>query len=318
MKIRVGPLGIEWDIGQPLPEELLSKTLHELLSGDVKVGDGHYMKSEPEVPEVTLNVRHATDKPKLLSILNNDLGINDKTVVMIAHKVLGVTAKAKNITEVFARMDQAAVKWFERKITEKLWAIYVAPVSIPSLGARLAVAGLNEENQLVILDLFDGTLDSLTKKLIARGLKAKDIKLGILSFHLDVKAFKKAFPNSKVSLDWKEFIDISGAMNRETLTAAMLNKNKKAVEKIISAKKGPPELLTYFDFPEPLWRALRSAAPLKRIAVDLKAKLRAPSIETEEERRHVMIWSLIRLQYHWFKIPVDAEQLKNLRHIKGT
>lgn len=322
MKVKVGGIEIGWELDSPPQGDILSKTLRELLSGDVELDD----RPAPSVikpttvydePPITVHPAKKQDRGHLLNLLDA-IGISNQTAMIVANKMFGTTLTLRSFEKEVPKLEKWALEWMEKPAEGKIWALYIAEVNLSTHGKYLSAVGLNEKNQFIILAL-EETFSKLLARLQSRGVRPKEIKLGVLSFHVNIrKEFEKAFPNADIALDWQEFIDMTiGSENKERAKEGMLSKNPKEVVKIVKQLNGPKELLTYQKFDSELHRALHTTAPVVRIEKDLRSKLRNPEIKDSEDREQAKIWGLMRLQYHWFKIPADAKQLKNLRYIKA-
>jgi hypothetical protein len=241
------------------------------------------------------------------------LGLTPKTVLQIANKVLNFTIKGPELQNSFGDVKKASLQFLSRKIKDPIWALFVASISIPVLGEVVTAVGLNNENQLILLGIEKNSKD-LYEDIISRGVKPKDIKVGVLSFSLpETKTFEKTFPNAQIQFDWFEYRDQTpGASAKALIGDAMYKEKETEVKKMLVKLKPPSELFTYFNFDKKLWRALRTTSSLKRIEKDLGAKLKTYDEDTEEAKL-AMVWGLMRLQYQWYKVPADSEVLNNLK-----
>lgn len=322
MKIYFGSLEIELDIEKPVAD-VLELTIKDMIQAKVQV---RYRKPDKlisptmrsEMIQKLIKKVPDRDYAKDVSILL-DSGLSSKTIVMTANKVLGHKTTGTKLKEEFADIEQASMVWLDRKLDKTYWGMYVGTIDLPLLRHRSVAVGLTDKNQMEILSVFKGTPKEMFEDLRQRGLLVLGVKLGILSFHANAtQDFKEFFPEARVALDWQEYIDITvGDAQKFMAKQAMLNRDGTEVYKYLKEVKAPLELLTHFDFDKGMHRALKTTAPIRRIEKDLSSKLRSKKLKSEHERSLVLAWSLIRLQYHWFKIPADAQQLNNLRYIQA-
>lgn len=341
MKIYLGSLEITVDIENPSNTDILDLKLREIVNArgvSVRMrGD----KREPSTLADQLDLE-AQDDPvrKVEAFAKNPrfrkptgqppardyaedvgllhaVGFPDKTIVMISKHVLGVQATHESLTKLFPHLEKGAEGFLSRKIKDKIWALYAAQVELVDQQPQVMVLGLNEKNQIQVLGMKPDAEDAF-QDVIDRGVDAKKVQIGILSFHLGAQEeFKEKFPKAGIQFDWQEYIDITvGFGKKEKLKAAMGSEDNDEVTEAIDNIEGPRELLTYLDFPEKLHRALRTSAPIRKIEKTVNAKARKKGI-SEERRQFIATWELLRLQYQWLKVPVDSPQLSSLRHIKA-
>jgi hypothetical protein len=261
-----------------------------------------------------------------LSLLKS-MDFTNFTIVMVAKKVLGINgATQTNLEDHFTVIKEATFEWENRSLEdENIWAIYIAQIAPPKLGKRVFAVGLNKQNQQVILGWSDKDDQALYHNLKSRGLNLKSIKFGMLSFFFSGdKRFRKTFPNAALARDWNEFIDLHEQQEeQEEIKALMLNPSKKEVEAGLKDFEGPKELLTYFDFDSELWRALRTLSNINKIDNELRSytnKLQESGVaaKSPESAKFVVLWALLRIQYQWFKIPVNAKYLGSLKYMAPT
>ncbi len=316
MPMKLGSILIELDGDTPV-DDLSKLTLEDLLKLGVTLRWSTMQGNSHGKPD-------AIRRPQAESIYSQQVttlkkaGFSDKTIVMIGRKILGLNSSGKNLDRDFGVFESAATKFTSREITEPVWAIFAASVNLQHFGNQTCVLGLTEKNQLTVLSIQVGSNSEIFKDLISRGINPDKIKIGVLSFHLDAIAeFKKYFPKAKAGLDWTEYVDLTiGPMNKLKVKQAMISKEKSEVQAVVKELKAPKELLSFLDFPPKLWRVLRATTAIQRVEKDLRHRL--GTNKTKEEYELLLAWCLIRLQYHWDKIPVDADQLYNLRYLQDA
>lgn len=327
MKVRLGSFTITIDVDASNPN-ILELPLKEVLTSlgvTIKSGDID-ISAEPKERLTTVAVKRnnlqtksditpASPADAVEALKRAD--ISDKTIVSIAKRIFhqhGVTQA--NFPQLFNNLETAAQKFLTRPITEDIWAIYAAPVELKGERPKICVMGLNKENQLIVIALEEGTPSKVFERVIKRGLNPKQISLGILSFELNATdVFKETFTKALVQLDWNEYIDLStGAETKLRLKNAMNSAKQKDVEKLIDQIEAPQELLTYLDYPKNIQRAIKTTNPIRRLNQDVNQRLRRVN---HAQHDTVLIWSILRLQFQWLRIPVDSEQLSTLSYIKN-
>lgn len=310
MILRIGPMEIKVEVVGTPSNEILGLTVQELLSKEIKVISNQ--------PTAGIQPRAApfSQNQAQLDLLNSaDFSLN--TLVMVTNKVLGIEANGKQLPQIFSEVQRSAKEWFQRPIKEEFWAIFVGAVEAAKLGTRLVALGLNKKQQMTFLGMSTGSAGQLFKDLIDRGLPSTKVKFGLVSFAAcTAKEFSANFPAAKVARDWKEFIADSDPADREELEQSMLSPDIDEARVAISRHKAPKELLNYYAFPRDLWRVLRTNANIKRIETELKSRMTTEGLASEQDKEMLVRWTILRLQFHWNKIPANSEMLKNLKYIK--
>lgn len=241
-------------------------------------------------------------------------GFSRKTLAMVVNKVLDIPVRGQTLAKKFHLAEDAALRYLRRPISNDIWAVFIAEVDISDEGQELCAIGLSQKNQLIVLALEKATPEAFFEKLKYRGLDQTQLKLGVLSFRTGaVNAFRTAFPNTELGLDWQEFLT---SANDDTLRDVMGFEDREGLERALQDTRAPKELASFMKFDKRLWRALKTTAPVQRLGRDLKSKLRHRAIQSSRQQGLVRAFSIIRLQYHWLKIPVDAPQLRNLKYIQ--
>jgi hypothetical protein len=286
----------------------------------IEEGEGFTLKvkaADGKVSQISLpieNVQNELPKNADMDLLEK-LGLSMKSIVQIANRVLGFSTSGPKIETQLPEIKKAALGFTSRQIKEPIWALMIAPIKLPVIGPTVGAVGINEENQLVILG-FDEDAPNLYKSLASRGVRPGKVRLGILSFDLeDKKGFKKAFPEAEIQVDWQEFLERAPANQKEIIIKARDTENRSMAMKLMSKVTAPAEMFTYLSYDPSLWRAIRNTLPLKRIQADLRQKLKPDLIETADKAKYSLAWALMRLQYHWYKIPVNSDALKGLKYI---
>lgn len=329
MKVRFGSLEVTFNIeGQT--GDALDLTLRDIINSSITVKSRQVKKpllGQPAYPEPEYHDQEIEEdgEPTDESGIDSDfkllqeVGLSRKTMSMISGKVLGMKAHGSTLDSQFPFIKQRSLEFLNRQLKEEYWALFVRRIHYREESA-IAVLGLNQNNQINILAVEPAkSPKDFYQRLMKRGLRASAVKIGVLSLHLDggSKDFKVAFPNAKIGLDWNEYISIQvGEETKVKLGQALKSTDTNFIKKMVAQVKAPKELLTFTEFKKTLWRPLRSTGAITRIEKDLKTKLRSKAIHSEDQKLLVKVWSIIRLQYQWLKVPVDAPQLANLNELQ--
>lgn len=326
MHVKVGNLSFTVPIQDVIftPEEM--QELANLLASQLVATAPPTVSQTPAPPE---DARSAQDEHIIhdLSLIKS-ADIPQMTFVIIANRVLGLKTNKRTMASSYPALEQAASKWLTRPIQEPFMGLFLAKSKAPLLGPVYIAVGLNRQSQLVTLGVEEArSAEPFLRALIARGLKPKDIEVGVLGLDQELeRAFQKAFPKAVVARDWDSVIEAAPeAVRPELREVTFLSSEKsarsalqKALKKHSSAKPiVEPQLdalLAYYQFPEGLQRVLRNLNPIYRLEREYVA--RTKHAKNERDAWLLVTWCTMRLQYHWFKIPVDAPQLSNLRYVK--
>ncbi len=277
-----------------------------------------YQEPEIEYEEESEGVSHAQSDLDLLRTRS----ISQHTVVMVARKMLNIDTTSKKLVSSYPQIAEAAERWAKRSLKESYKILYVSRIAVPTLGDALCAVGLNEDNQFIILSVETGaTVRAALKGLISRGLRANNVKLGVLGVDKEIeKEFVSLFPSATIQRCWASVTSSAPVELREQIRGLSMISSEKALRNIKSPKLAKylepyvEELTAYLDFDKKLWRVLRTLNPNIRLHAALKTRVKL--VANEHEAQVLVTWECLRIQYHWKKIPVDAEQLSNLRYIK--
>lgn len=309
MKIRYG--GVEFSIDLNLPKQtkisdLTIKDLNQLLiqiKGDLPPWDIGKPK-EPVHPELE----------KLY-----EAEFSRQTLVRIVKNVLNIDIPGDKLSKRFGEVSKAALSWLTRDLSkENIWALFITKAEYAGRGKRSVALGLDNKNHFVFLGISPEPAKALFQTLITRGLTANNIKFGLISFSAATpKEFSQCFPKAKVGRDWQEFID-EHEESREELEQAMVSTDIDEVRVTLGDHNGPKELLNYLTFQKDLWRVLRSLGTSRKLEQDYHRKtFKLDEDATEEFLEFLFTWTMLRLQYQWYKTPADSKVFSNLRHIKA-
>ena len=312
MTIKIG--SVEFQVTLMNPEKPIEQiTLEDLRGATVSIFAPALRAPPPPTTQPPLI------QPKALSddlALLQGIDFSNFTISMIAKRLFKVDIANKKFDQGFPSLKPRVLAWPERSLEkENIWAVFLAEISVATWEKHVFAVGINRENQQVILG-FAPSEAELYKSLKKRKLNLKNVEFGMLSIKLDVDLFREVFPKAKLARDWEEFIEKQPESEHRALRAAMTSPVQKDVEKIIRKYDGPKELLTYFQFSPQAWRALRTANNITfKIAEEIRSHLQGKLL-TPEQVNYLVVWTLLRIQYQWYRIPIDAKQFTKLVHTK--
>lgn len=324
MIIKLGDIEFHIHLINGPEETLVSTPLRDLLRGaSVSIFapalSGIALAPPETGPPIPEPIQEATPEPlpatlSPLQILKT-INFSNHTITMISSRLFGIRVPGGQIEKQFEPIREAASRWSDRPLkSERIWAVFLAPIQPPKLGRRFVAVGLNDDNQQVILEIAK-TEAELYKRCSERGLAFKAVEFAMLSFEMSTKIFREYFPKAEIGRDWQEFAELSERpADKEKIRVLMVNPDKRDVAKKLKALKGPDELLTYFNFDRQLWRVLRTASNISKIDAELRSHTK--SLKDVDAIDFASLWTLLRVQYQWLRIPVTAKQFDSFRHIK--
>jgi transposase-like protein len=282
-------------------------------------------------------------------------GISTRAIAMISKRLLSINVSATTVTSSLNLVEDRALGWLQRPLDKKYWAMYVDGTyfKIQRRGSveaepSLVVLGIDQYNKRSIIAIEPGFKDSakawetVFHSLIERGLDVSEVKLGIMDGLPGLEnAFKEYFPNAKTQRCWVH--SLSNAINKapkrlqlpfkglvhsimyaesreialkafQRLKDTMGNDCKRAVNTI---EKDLDSLLTYFDFPQDLWEALRTTNAIERVNKELKRRTKSMGTIGEKTLEILVAFIALRLEQGWQKNPVNAKHYSNLRNVRN-
>jgi putative transposase len=281
-------------------------------------------------------------------------GISTRTLSMISKRILGVEISADTVSKSLQTVEEKALKWLERPLTEKYWALYIDGTNfrIQRRGSTekepsLVVLGIDSKNRRSILAIQPGQKDSadcwreVFKDLKKRGLQSSDIQIGIMDGLPGLEsAFKDAFPNAVTGRCWvhslrnavakaparladafkllahKIMYASSESAAREAFNALKVALGTDAKSSVRCIEKDLDSLLAHYKFDKHLWSALKTTNPIERVNKELKRRTKTMETLGERTLEIVTAFTALRLEYHWSAMPVNAKALSNLKGIK--
>ena len=281
-------------------------------------------------------------------------GISNRTLSLISKRILGINVSAQTVHNSLSIIEEQALSWLERDISDDYWALYIDGTNfqIQRRGSTekeptLVVLGVDNSNRMSILALQPGHKDSakdwshVFDDLIRRGLNPKSVKIGIMDGlpGLELK-FKECFFAAKTARCWvhaKKNILSKVPSRLQEPFALLLNKimyasgsqeaalsfeklkkemNNDASRAIKCLEKDLQSLLVHYAFDKSLWRCLKTTNPIERVNKELKRRTKVMEGVGERTLNILLAFTALRLEYNWKKIPVDSIVINNLKNVK--
>lgn len=251
-----------------------------------------------------------------------------QTVSQVVNRLFGMKLVSKDLAHAYPEIKQHATQWLQREIIEKIQFIYVAIVEVQVIGEMTAVVGLNTENKLVILALEAETnVAKVLRTLVARGFKVPSDMGAILGYDKAIEdAVLEVFPKVNILRCWLETVARAPERHRDILRELEQSPSLAAAQKALAnvpmdlAKTLKPrskELFAYFQYAPELWRVLRRTSPMHRFKEELRRKRIKNTTRDQRSAWLLTTWACLRLQYQWYRIPVDSTQLSTLKYMKA-
>ena len=284
-------------------------------------------------------------------------GISTRTLSLISKRILGINVSAQTVHNSLDIIEEQALCWLDRKLTEEYWALYIDGTNfkIQRRGSTekeptLVVLGVNKLNKLSILALQPGHKDSakdwgiLFDELLKRNLNPRLIQLGIMDGLPGLESkFKEHFINAKTARCWvhakrntlakvpsrlqESFkMLINNVMYANSLSDAEFSfkilkeqMGKDAQRAVACLEKDIDSLLVHYNFDKNLWRALKTTNPIERVNKELKRRTKTMEGLGEKTLNILLAFTALRLEYNWRKVSVDSPSLNNLKNVnKGV
>ncbi len=278
-------------------------------------------------------------------------GISTRMLGMISKRLLGVEVSGMAVHRSLALIEENALSWLNRPITQEYWALFVDGTNfrIQRRGSTekepsLVVIGLDKKNRMSILTIEPGQKDSaecwrmIFKDLKERGLNFKEVRLGVMDGLSGLeKVFKEEFPNSVTGRCWvhslrnamakapkrfaelfkKQVHQVMYAENESAARQAFINLKevfgKDAERAVCCLEKDLESLLVHYQFDYRLWRTLKTTNPIERVNKELKRRTKTMETLGERTLRIVTAFVALRLEYYWNVFPKDSNREKYLK-----
>lgn len=281
-------------------------------------------------------------------------GLSTRMLAMISKRLLGVEISADTVSKSLAVVEEKALAWLERDLTESYWALFVDGTNfrIQRRGSTekepsLVVLGLNAKNQMSILAIEPGQKDNvfcwkaIFSDLKRRGLDSSQVRVGVMDGLPGLEnAFQEAFTNAETARCWvhalrnalaktpKRLSDSFKVLAHKVMYASSEDAARKAFAELKQAmgndarsalsclEKDLDSLLVHYRFEKGMWRCLKTTNPIERVNRELKRRTKTMETLGERTLRIICAFTALKLEYNWRKTPMDAPQLLKLKYIK--
>lgn len=281
-------------------------------------------------------------------------GISTRTMAMISKRILGVELSKDTVSQSLGSVEEKALEWLERPLTEDYWALFVDGTNFrmqrrgsTEKEPTLVVIGLNKNNTMSILTLQPGYKDNadswreVFKDLQRRGLKSEKVRIGLMDGLPGLEtAFKESFTNAVTGRCWvhslrnamaktperlrepfKQLADqvmyaSSENAARDAFRDLKAQMNNDAHRAVHCLEKDLDSLLVHYRFDRALWRALRTTNPIERVNKELKRRTKSMETIGEKTLRVLVAFTAMRLEFQWQRIAVDSPRILNLKAVR--
>lgn len=281
-------------------------------------------------------------------------GLSTRTLAMVSKRILGVEIGKDTVSKSLSVVEEKALQWLERDLTEEYWALFIDGTNfrLQRRGSTekepsLVVIGLDQRNCMSILTIQPGHKDNAESwrevfaDLSKRGLKMSSVRIGVMDGLPGLETvFKESFSNAVTGRCWVHSLRNAMAKTPERLRAPFkllahrvmyassenaarvafkelkIAMQSDAQRAVHCLEKDLDSLLVHYRFDRPLWRSLRSTNPIERVNKELKR--RTKSMETLGERTLSVVaaFTAMRLEYQWQRLAVDSPRILNLKTVK--
>lgn len=281
-------------------------------------------------------------------------GLSTRTLAMISNRVLGIEVSKDTVSKSLAVVEDRALQWLERDLTEEYWALFIDGTNfrLQRRGSTekepsLVVVGVNKQNRLSILSIQPGQKDNAESwgevfaDLVRRGLKSDAVRVGVMDGLPGLeKKFKESFANAVTARCWVHALRNAIAKTPERLRGPFkllaqrvmyassenaarvafkelkLQMQTDAQRAVHCLEKDLDSLLVHYRFDRGLWRSLRTTNPIERVNKELKRRTKSMDSVGEKTLMVVCAFTAMRLECNWRRLAVDAPTLMNLKNTK--
>lgn len=281
-------------------------------------------------------------------------GLSNRTLAMVSKRLLGVEVGKDTISSSLEMISEKACSWLTRPLTDEYWALYIdgTNFNIQRRGSTekepsLVVLGISREGYRSILAIEPGQKDSadcwrsVFKELKSRGLKADQVRIGIMDGLPGLeRVFKEEFSQAVSQRCWVHalrnamskcpkrlrdgfkslvnqvmFASSQNAARRSflELKKAMADDGRRAVSCL---EKDLESLLAHYAFERSYWRALRTTNPIERVNKEIKRRTKPMETVGEKTLEVLVAFIALKLEFNWRLHPVNAEHFEKLTYVK--
>jgi putative transposase len=283
-------------------------------------------------------------------------GISTRMLAVMGKRILGVEVSHQTISAALPMLAEEATKWLKRPLTKRYWALIVdgSYFHIRRRGSvekepALVVLGIDESNRRSILAIEPGQRDnadtwrSLFRDLKARGLATDGVQIGVMDGLPGLESvFREEFPVAVTARCWFHAMSNALAKTPKRLTDAFHTLAKRvmyasgedaareafaalkeamgddAARAIACLEKDLDSLVSHYNFPELLWRALKTSNAVERIHKEVKRRAKAMEAMGETTLTTLVAFTALRLEMKWQHRPIDSYVTKQLRGKGGA
>jgi len=258
-------------------------------------------------------------------------GTNTRKVKLALKPLVGGTALSKSaVSRVVKRLESLFQAWRERDLSQESYPILILDaIRVAVRMARRvvkvpvqAVIGVNESGEKVLLELrlapseshksWQGVIESLAKRnLAAPRLVMLDGNAGL------IRSVREAWPEAELQRCTnhklenllakapkhchtelkRDYAAITHAENGEqakTAYEAFLRKWKKLVPEVaVSLEEAGLELLTFYGYPQEMWKSLRTTNLIERVNGEFRRRVKTQGSFSTEASALVLLYGLI-------------------------
>jgi putative transposase len=283
-------------------------------------------------------------------------GISNRTLSMISKRILGLEVSKTTVQESLAVIQESAINWLERPITDEYWALYIDGTNfrIQRRGSTekepsLVVLGIDKNDHRSVLAIEAGHKDnvdswrSVFDSLIRRGLNPRKVKIGIMDGLPGLEAaFRETFTDAVTARCWVH--SMKNALNKcparlrdafktllgrvmyaESLQAArdqfkaLKNDMGGDGQRAVSCvEKDLESLLVHYTFDKSYWRTLKTTNPIERINKELKRRTKSMETLGESTLTSVVAFTALKLEMGWRMYKVNDQRHEKLDRLWKT
>lgn len=275
------------------------------------------------------------------------MGTSTRALSLISKRLLGHKISHSQVSQCASTLCESVEKWRSRPIDESIKYLYLDGTnfkmringSVETVNV-LVVIGVTQSGHKKVIALQAGDKESagswrqLFKDLKARGLKKELVKLGIMDGLPGLEAtFKEEFPSAavqrcqvhvarniicKVPRGIKQEVadDVRSIFYSRSKTKAKKFFNEFKVKwqsEIPSAVKclesSINSTITYLDFPEDEWIALRTTNPIERLNKEFKRRTKTMEIVAGETSCYNLLAVIsLKMELYWQRHPITFQK----------
>lgn len=317
--------------------------------GTIRVNLPQDRKARFESSIIPKSERHDPRVKEDIAVLHL-AGISNRTLSMISKRILGLEVSKSSIQESLVSIQESAINWLERPISDEYWALYIDGTNfrIQRRGSTekepsLVVLGIDRNDHRSVLAIEAGHKDnvdswrSVFDSLIRRGLDPRKVKIGIMDGLPGLEAaFRESFTDAVTARCWVH--SMKNALNKcparlrdafktllgKVMYAESLQEARdqfKALKKdmggdgqraVSCIEKDLESLLVHYTFDKSYWRTLKTTNPIERINKELKRRTKSMETLGESTLTAVVAFTALKLEMGWKMYKVNDQRHEKL------